>query len=55
MLNSKEQKPREREREYSQFLCVEKYGLNGINDIKFIQNKLRIRRGKIQDSGNDEV
>ena len=43
----KEQKSRERKREYSQFLCGKKYGLNGINDIKFIQNKGGRRRVKI--------
>ena len=37
----------EREREYSQFLCGKKYGSNGINDIKFIQNKMEKKRVKI--------
>ena len=31
-----------------------KYGLNEINDIKFIQNKMGRRRVKIQERGNDE-
>ena len=34
----KEQKSREREREYSQF-CVRKIWIKQENDIKFIQNK----------------
>ena len=38
---------RERERENSQFLCGKKYGLNRINDIKFIQNRMERRRVKI--------
>ena len=46
----KEQKSRERERERERELTVfvwKKYGLNRINDIKFIQNKMERRRVKI--------
>ena len=46
----KEQKQRERERERERVLIVfvwKKYGMNGINDIKFIQNKRGRRRVKI--------
>ena len=35
-----------KKREYSHF-CVEKNGLNGRNDIKFLQNKIEIKRFKI--------
>ena len=46
--NQEREREREREREstYS-FLCEKKYGLNRINDIKFIKNKIGRRRVKI--------
>ena len=49
----KQGREREREREYSIFVW-KKYGLIGINDFKFIQNKMGRRRVKIQERGNDE-
>ena len=38
---------RERERESTHIFVWEKYGLNGRNDIKFINNKIGRRRVKI--------
>ena len=51
----KEQKSpkRERERILTIFLW-EKYGLNGKNNIKFIQNKMEKRRVKIYKRENEE-
>ena len=43
----KESKERERERESTHSFVWEKYGLNGRNNIKFIQNKMGRRRVKI--------
>ena len=48
--NKNSPKGRERERERERVLIIfvwEKYGLIGGNDIKFIQNKMRIRRVKL--------
>ena len=55
----KEQKSpkRERERERERILTIflwEKYGLNGKNNIKFIQNKMEKRRVKIYKRENEE-
>ena len=36
---------REREREYSPFL-YKKYGIDGRNDTKFIQNKMGIKKSQ---------
>ena len=46
----KEQKSRERERERERVLTIfvqKKYGLSGISDIKFVQNKIGRRRVNI--------
>ena len=47
------ERKREREREYLQFF-EGKYGLNGINDIEFIQNRMERRRVKIEERENDK-
>ena len=49
--------PKERERERERILTIflwEKYGLNGKNNIKFIQNKMEKRRVKIYKRENEE-
>ena len=42
------------ERQNTNSFCVERYGLNGRNDIKFIQNKMERKKNQILDRENDK-